>query len=51
MNMFKYNKSIIPLCEICINRYYCKDSIFRTQDEHSADNCTNCQTDNYEDQC
>lgn len=51
MNMLKYSKFIISLCEICINRDYCKDSIFVTGDEHSADNCTDCQTDNYIDQC
>lgn len=44
------DKNIITLCEICINRDCCKDSIFITKDEHSADNCTECITDYYADQ-
>lgn len=51
MNLLGLNKLIIPLCEVCVNRDYCKDSIFVTGDEHSADKCTNCQPDNYVDQC
>lgn len=50
MSLLDLNKSIISLCEIYVNRDCCKDSIFVTGDEYSADNCTDCQTSNYEDQ-